>query len=100
VKSGREFEAICRAGQRAGVTERVGLVVSNSAIEPGILGIFDHVLLLPSGITDRLTEAQLEAIITHELCHVRRRDNLAAAVHMFVEGLFWFHPSSGGSALP
>jgi hypothetical protein len=34
----------------------------------------------------------LKAIVTHELCHVRRRDNLATAFHMSVEALFWFHP--------
>jgi hypothetical protein len=50
------------------------------------------VLLLPTGITDRLTPAQLEAIVAHEMCHVRRRDNLATAIHMGVEALFWFHP--------
>src|SRR6185369_551457 len=31
-------------------------------------------------------------ILAHELCHVRRRDNLAAAIHMVVGALFWFHP--------
>ena len=35
---------------------------------------------------------QLEAVIAHELCHVRHRDNLIAAIHMFVETVFWFHP--------
>ena len=34
----------------------------------------------------------LEAILAHELAHVRRRDNLAAALHMLVETIFWFHP--------
>src|SRR5207247_2637540 len=33
-----------------------------------------------------------QCVIAHELCHVRRRDNMAAAIHMFVEALFWFHP--------
>jgi hypothetical protein len=28
----------------------------------------------------------------HELCHIQRRDNLTAAIHMFVESIFWFHP--------
>jgi bla regulator protein BlaR1 len=50
------------------------------------------VLLLPDGIFDRLTSAQLRAVIAHELCHVRRKDNLIAAMHMFVETAFWFHP--------
>jgi bla regulator protein blaR1 len=34
----------------------------------------------------------LHSIVAHELCHVRRHDNLAAAIHMSVEALFWFHP--------
>jgi uncharacterized protein (TIGR03435 family) len=57
-----------------------------------VFGIFKPVLLLPEGIQGRLTGAQLEAVYAHELCHVRRRDNLAAALHMLVEALFWFHP--------
>lgn len=40
----------------------------------------------------KLTDAQLESVIAHELCHVRRHDNLAAALHMLVEAVFWFHP--------
>src|SRR6185436_8473588 len=31
-------------------------------------------------------------IVAHELCHVRRRDNLTSLAHMAVEVLFWFHP--------
>jgi len=34
----------------------------------------------------------MEAILAHEVQHVRRRDNLAAAMHMVVEAIFWFHP--------
>lgn len=61
-------------------------------LEPGIFGIFRPVLLLPDRIFERLTPAQLQAVIAHELCHVRHRDNLCAAIHMFVETVFWFHP--------
>jgi uncharacterized protein (TIGR03435 family) len=61
-------------------------------LEPGVFGIFRPLLVLPEGISERLTPAQLEAVLAHELCHVRRRDNLAAAVHMLVEALFWFYP--------
>jgi uncharacterized protein (TIGR03435 family) len=61
-------------------------------VEPGIFGILRPVLLLPDGIGERLTPAQLDAILAHELCHVRRRDNLTAAIHMLVQAMFWFHP--------
>lgn len=65
---------------------------SASMIEPGVVGIWRPVLLLPDGLTERLTSAQLKAVIAHERCHIRCRDNLAAALHMLVEALFWFHP--------
>jgi len=65
---------------------------SPSQPEPGIFGLFRPILLLPEGIEHHLTPAQLRSVIAHELVHVRRRDNLAAAIHMLVEALFWFHP--------
>jgi bla regulator protein BlaR1 len=65
---------------------------SESLIEPGVVGLFRPVLLLPEGICERLTSKQLQTILVHELNHVRRRDNLTAAIHMVVEALFWFHP--------
>ena len=66
---------------------------SFTLLEPGFFGIFRPVLLLPDGITDRLTPAQFQAILAHELCHLRRRDNLLLPpLHMLVEAIFWFHP--------
>ena len=70
----------------------IKLAISNNTIEPGVFGIFRPVLLLPSGISNRLGNAQLEAVLTHELSHIRNRDNLIAAIHMLVEALFWFYP--------
>jgi uncharacterized protein (TIGR03435 family) len=90
--SGRELELLRRLEPRAGIHRPLRLILSPSAFEPGIVGIVNPVLLLPAAITDRLGDAHLEAIIRHELCHVRRRDNLAAVLHMVVEALFWFHP--------
>ena len=60
--------------------------------EPGVYGILKPILLLPEGIANQLTPAQLKSILDHELCHIRRRDNVATAIHMTVEAIFWFHP--------
>jgi len=49
-------------------------------------------LLFPTGIVERLAPSQLQAVLAHELCHIRRRDNLTGAVHMIVEAVSWFHP--------
>jgi len=70
----------------------VPVLSSETLLEPGIFGIVRPVLMLPRGITDRLTPAQLNSVLAHEMCHVRRRDNLTFAMHMAVETIFWFHP--------
>jgi len=74
----------------------LGLLVevrlSSGVFEPGVVGLWRPILLLPQGIIEHLTPSELEAVIAHELCHIRRRDNLFAAVHMLLEALFWFHP--------
>lgn len=63
-----------------------------SLLEPGVVGFLRPVLLLPEGILENLTPPQLEAVLAHEQCHVRRRDNLNATIHMLVEAVFWFYP--------
>jgi bla regulator protein BlaR1 len=70
----------------------VPILSAPGLVEPGVFGVFRPVLLLPQGIAERLNQSQLEAILSHELCHVRRRDNLTAAIHMTVHAAFWFHP--------
>jgi bla regulator protein blaR1 len=70
----------------------VKVISSPTLLEPGVFGVCKPVLMLPEGIFDRLTPAHLNAVIEHELCHVRHRDNLVATIHMFVETVFWFHP--------
>jgi beta-lactamase regulating signal transducer with metallopeptidase domain len=84
--------AAVRASTPADIPASVEVRASPGLLEPGVVGLWRPTLLLPAGITDRLTPPQLEAVLAHELCHVRRRDNLFAAIHMAVEALFWFHP--------
>jgi bla regulator protein BlaR1 len=86
------IRAIVDAGSPLPLGLPIKVVSTAARLEPGVVGIFRPVLLLPDGIAGRLTPAQLQAIVAHELCHVRRRDNLTAAVHMLVEALFWFYP--------
>ena len=92
ITQGREVDVLRHLEQIAAVRRPIRLVISQASLEPGILGIVRPALIWPVGISARLTDAQLEAIVAHEVWHVRRRDNLAAAIHMMVEAIFWFHP--------
>ena len=86
------IRATVRAASPIALAADVPVLSSPSLLEPGVFGILQPVLLLPEGITDRLTKPQMGAIVAHEMCHVRRRDNLTAAIHMLVEAAFWFNP--------
>jgi bla regulator protein blaR1 len=92
LREGREAEALRRLEQKGGMPKRIEMFLSRVSLEPGIFGITRPVLLWPEGVSERLEDAHLEAILAHELWHVRRGDNLAAALHMVVEAIFWFHP--------
>ena len=91
-KEGRELETLRRLEQVWRHPPPIRLLLSRSSLEPGIFGVARPVLVWPEGISSRLEDAHLEAIIAHEVWHVRRRDNLAAVFHMLVEAIFWFYP--------
>ena len=65
---------------------------AGTRVSPCVIGIRRPRLIWPAGLSDRLTNTQLDAVMAHELCHVRRRDNLAALGQTLVQALFWFHP--------
>ena len=87
-----QLRVATRSAKVMTIAAEIPVLSLETQIEPGIFGIFRPVLLLPAGITERLTPAQLGAIVAHEMCHARRRDNLTAALHMLIEALFWFTP--------
>jgi bla regulator protein blaR1 len=92
LREGREVEALRRLECAGGVRNRTEMLLSRASLEPGIFGMARPVLVWPEGISERLEDAHLEAILAHEVWHVRCHDNLAAAIHMVVEAVFWFHP--------
>jgi len=84
--------ALLREAVEMRVDVPIAVKFSASRLEPGLVGILQPVILLPHGIEQQLSPAELHAVLAHELCHWRRRDNLLATVHMVVEALFWFFP--------
>src|SRR5262249_42977817 len=88
----RQVRTAVRGASALALGLPVPVISTPSRLEPGGFGIFRQVLILPEGIAEHLTTAQFESVLAHELCHARRRDNLAAAIQMLVEALFWFHP--------
>jgi uncharacterized protein (TIGR03435 family) len=92
MRSWHRLRATVQRGETATLADGTPALIVAESVEPGIFGIMRPVLVLPRGIAEQLSAEQLEAIMAHELSHMRRRDNQTAALHMFVEAVFWFHP--------
>jgi beta-lactamase regulating signal transducer with metallopeptidase domain len=86
------LNAVVRAARDISSAPPIAVKASAALLEPGLVGIWRPVLLLPEGILHRLSASEMRAIEAHERCHFRRADNLTAAIHMLITNLFWFHP--------
>jgi beta-lactamase regulating signal transducer with metallopeptidase domain/tetratricopeptide (TPR) repeat protein len=87
-----EREALWQASDRLRLRQRADLRIVAADHSPGALGFWQPVVLLPDGLSDHLTSAELQAVFAHELAHIQRRDNLTAAISKGIVALFWFHP--------
>jgi beta-lactamase regulating signal transducer with metallopeptidase domain len=78
--------------RRLGVSRPVRLLKSALVEVPTVIGWFRPVILLPAATLCGLTPGQLEAILAHELAHVRRWDYVVNACQCLVETLMFYHP--------
>jgi hypothetical protein len=86
------LRGILRDAQDITLAAPMRVKASASLLEPGLVGVLRPAVLLPAGLMARLSAAEMNAILAHEVTHFRNRDNLTAAIHMVVEALFWFWP--------
>jgi bla regulator protein blaR1 len=59
---------------------------------PVTIGHLKPMILFPVGIINQLTPQEVEAILTHELAHIVRKDYLSNLIQSFIETLFYYHP--------
>ena len=90
---GQVFTKLCShwAG-RLGIRSRVGLLESAYVTEPLTLGFWKPVVLFPLGLLARLSPDQVEALLLHELAHIRRHDYLVNLFQLVLEVCFFYHP--------
>lgn len=78
---------------KAGVSNRVQVRLNSFIAGPFVVGVFRAVVYLPVSAVTQLTPAQLDAVLRHELEHIRRFDYLWNLVQTLVETLFFYHPA-------
>jgi GWxTD domain-containing protein len=78
---------------RLRVTRPVILLESCLAETPVLIGFLRPAILIPAGLVTGIAPQQLEAILLHELAHIRRHDYAVNAMQSLVEGLLFYHPA-------
>ena len=89
----QKITVLCK---RLQLNKTVTLLESGFVKTPLVLGHFKPVILIPAGLLTGLPVSQIEAVLLHELAHIRRNDyfvnllqNLAEAIFFFNPGLLW-----------
>jgi len=91
---GEELYARCLALQRKmGIERFIQYCECHRLDAPAVLGWFRPVVLLPVRALTGLTEAQIEAVIAHELAHIRRLDCFVNLFQIATETLLFYHPA-------
>jgi GWxTD domain-containing protein len=79
--------------QRLRVSRPVLMLESCLAETPAVVGYLRPAILIPAGLLTGLPPEQVEAILLHELAHIRRHDYAVNVLQTLVEGLLFYHPA-------
>ena len=82
-----------RVATRLGLRAVVRVVESRLVDTPTVVGWLRPLILLPIAAVTNLSPAQVEAVLAHELAHVRRHDYLVNVVQALAETLLFYHPA-------
>lgn len=84
---------LSRLSRELKLSRTVRLLGSAKVDVPTVVGWLRPVILLPASAFTQLSPAQLEAILAHELAHVRRHDFAVNLLQACVEALLFYHPA-------
>lgn len=85
--------AVARVSLKLGVRRVVSVLQSSQVQAPVVIGYLRPVILLPLTLLTSIPPSQLEAILAHELAHIRRHDFVINLLQTLVETLFFYHPA-------
>jgi beta-lactamase regulating signal transducer with metallopeptidase domain len=77
-----------------GISRTVAVRLASDVVAPFTARLFRPVIWLPLTLLTQLPSEQLEALLAHELAHIRRLDWLSNGVQCVIESLLFFHPGA------
>ncbi len=90
---GAMVEMFRRNARRMGVRVVPAVAYCRRICVPVVVGVLRPMILLPTSLASGLTLTQLEAVLLHELAHIRRFDLIVNVLQRLIEALLFFHPA-------
>lgn len=87
------LSTVSRIKKATGVQKFVRIAESARINVPMVMGHFKPIILFPIGMVNELNPMEIEAIIIHELTHIKRNDYLMNIGLSILEILFYYHPA-------
>jgi TonB family protein len=84
---------VLRLKRLMGIERPIRILISPIVETPSVVGWLRPVILLPAATLIGLTPLQLEAIVAHEIGHIKRYDYLVNMLQMLVETVLFYHPA-------
>jgi bla regulator protein blaR1 len=82
-----------RLGKQLNISQPFRLFASNTVTGPSVIGWLRPVILVPLASLAGLSPEHMEAMLAHELAHIRRQDYLVNTLQAIAEALFFYHPA-------
>lgn len=86
-------QKVATLASQLNINQGIAIFQSGLAKIPMVIGHFKPVILMPIGLLNHLNLNEVEAILSHELAHIKRRDYLVNILQNIIEVLFFFNPA-------
>lgn len=93
ISNPRWAQVLSRLRAELHVRPVVSVIESAVVKVPAVVGHFRPVILVPISMVSGLSPAEIEAVLAHELAHIRRRDYLANLLQTLLETVLFYHPA-------
>jgi bla regulator protein BlaR1 len=90
--SERLVDMVHTCQERIGVKGIVELRLSNDMVSPAVCGLFRHVIIVPTGLLEKMDRSKLAMVLMHELSHVKRADLWVNLIQTILQIFYFYNP--------
>jgi len=88
----RYAEILDQCRQQLGIKRIIELRLSGKLQSPAVCGLFRPVILIPTGLLERLSPDKLRAVLIHELAHIKRGDLWINCMQTILQIIYFYNP--------